>query len=170
MTRRRTTRVLRTVGRLPAGLEHVLDCECDGCPARRPSTRPPFPAAGVALLGELGDRALAARLGISPHAVAAERDRLGIPAAKPGPRPRAGVRADVCRTIKFTQAEAEVQDAAAGDRKYASWAHDRLVEAAAQQVAARPGIATGESVGTSRSDSTASELGCAGNSLPPCEL
>lgn len=140
MTRRRAKRVLRTVGTSLAGLEHALDCECDGCTAkytRRAARAKPAPGAkyipdaGLALLGTIGDRALAAQLGVTARAVAAERERWGIPAAKPGPRPRSGVRADVCRTIKFTGAEAEAQDAAAGDRKYASWAHDRLVEAAA---------------------------------------
>lgn len=141
MTRRRATRVLRTVGPSLAGLEHALDCECDGCTARyarrtRGRAKPApgaryIPDAGLPLLGTIGDRALAAQLGVTARAVAAERERWGISAAKPGPRPRAGVKADVCRTIKFTEAEAAAQDTAAGDRKYASWAHDRLVEAAA---------------------------------------
>lgn len=53
------------------------------------------------------------------------------PKAKTGPKPKpaADVRSTI-RTVKLTPGEAIAQDAAAGDRPWATWAHDTLVEAA----------------------------------------
>jgi len=50
---------------------------------------------------------------------------------RPGPKPLArGLVRSEARTVKLTPAEAQRQDAAAGERPWATWAHDTLVAAA----------------------------------------
>lgn len=98
-------------------------------PKRPALTRPPFPAAGVPLLRTAPDPQVAEWLGISAYAVKAERKRRGIAPYPGGPKPVGGSRI-ACRTLKLTAAEAAAQDAAAGDRPWASWARDKLVAAA----------------------------------------
>lgn len=92
---------------------------------------PPLPTAAVKLLGVVTDPELAAQLGVSAHRIKAERRARGIAPVAAGRKPRGEVAADVSRTVKLTPAEAAAQDVAAGDRPWATWAHDTLVAQAA---------------------------------------
>ena len=92
---------------------------------------PPWTPATIALLGTMPDPALAEHVGCSTYAVKAERKRRRIaPYDGGGRRPRGDVAATERRTVKLTPDEAALTDAAAGEQPWATWAHDRLVEAA----------------------------------------
>lgn len=99
----------------------------------RLAIRPPWTPATIALLESrsMSDPALAAHIGLTTYAVKAERKRRRIaPYDGGGRRPRGEVAATERRTVKLTPAEAALTDAAAGEQPWATWARDRLVEAA----------------------------------------
>lgn len=84
------------------------------------ATRPPFPAAGIPLLGQVSDRDIAARLGITARAVQAERQARGIAPVRAGRKaPAGGPRRGY--TIWMTPAERAAQETAAERAGAASW-------------------------------------------------
>jgi hypothetical protein len=92
-------------------------------PARqRHGDRPPFPPAGIPLLGTMSDRLLAAQLGVPFRAVTVERKRRRIEQAPSGRRPRdpADNRSERIQILVTAEIAARV-DAARGDLSRSDW-------------------------------------------------
>ena len=98
-----------------------------------PAVRPPFPAAGVELLGTMSDRVLAAQLGVPWAAVTEERKRRRIPPARSGPRAKGDAKRSERIQVMVTVEVAARVDAARGDLSRSDWgagAIERALEAA----------------------------------------